>query len=46
MFSRNFDDFLITLEAQGEKFDSLKRLTLLEKAYSKQRKKESERCVK
>ncbi|EJD74610.1 beta chain spectrin [Loa loa] len=40
---RNFDDFLITLEAQGEKFDSLKRLTLLEKAYSKQRKKESER---
>uniref|UniRef100_A0A0N4T6E9 PH domain-containing protein n=1 Tax=Brugia pahangi TaxID=6280 RepID=A0A0N4T6E9_BRUPA len=40
---RNFDDFLITLEAQGEKFDSLKRLTLLEKAYSQQRKKESER---
>ncbi|VDK61916.1 unnamed protein product [Onchocerca ochengi] len=40
---RNFDDFLITLEAQGEKFDSLKRLTLLEKAYSKQCKKESER---
>uniref|UniRef100_A0A915PUP8 Spectrin beta chain n=1 Tax=Setaria digitata TaxID=48799 RepID=A0A915PUP8_9BILA len=40
---RNFDDFLITLEAQGEKFDSLKRLTLLEKAYSKQRKKETER---
>ncbi|VIO98093.1 probable spectrin beta chain, putative [Brugia malayi] len=40
---RNFDDFLITLEAQGEKFDSLKRLTLLEKAYSQQRKKECER---
>ncbi|VDK88570.1 unnamed protein product, partial [Litomosoides sigmodontis] len=40
---RNFDDFLITLEAQGEKLDSLKRLTLLEKAYSKQRKNETER---
>ncbi|VDM96556.1 unnamed protein product [Thelazia callipaeda] len=40
---RNFDDFLITLEAQGEKFDAIKRLTLLEKAYSKQRKKETER---
>uniref|UniRef100_F1KPH2 Spectrin beta chain n=1 Tax=Ascaris suum TaxID=6253 RepID=F1KPH2_ASCSU len=40
---RNFDDFLVTLEAQGEKFEGLKRLTLLERAYSMQRKTESER---
>lgn len=42
-FFRNFDDFLITLDAQEEKFDALRRLTLLEKAYSQQRKKEAER---
>uniref|UniRef100_A0A183UJC9 PH_9 domain-containing protein n=1 Tax=Toxocara canis TaxID=6265 RepID=A0A183UJC9_TOXCA len=42
-YCRNFDDFLVTLEAQGEKFEALKRLTLLERAYSNQRKTEAER---
>ncbi|MFH4980275.1 hypothetical protein AB6A40_006984 [Gnathostoma spinigerum] len=40
---RNFDDFLITLDAQEPKFEALKRLTLLEKAFSAQRKTETER---
>uniref|UniRef100_A0A914XIB6 Spectrin alpha chain n=1 Tax=Plectus sambesii TaxID=2011161 RepID=A0A914XIB6_9BILA len=40
---RQFDDFLTTLHAQGEKFESLKKLTLLEQAFSNLRQKETER---
>lgn len=36
---------MLTLEAQEEKFNGLQRLTLLEKAYSKQRKTEIDRFV-
>ena len=40
---REYDDFLVTLEAQGEKCEQVKRLTLLEQNYSKLRVKEAER---
>jgi hypothetical protein len=40
---RQFDDFLVTLQAQEDKFESLKKLTLLEQAYTNLRQKERER---
>jgi hypothetical protein len=40
---RQFDDFLTTLHAQGDKFESLKKLTLIEQAFSNLRHKETDR---
>ncbi|KAK0410555.1 hypothetical protein QR680_005192 [Steinernema hermaphroditum] len=39
---RNFDDFLVTLEAQNDKFEALKRLTLIEKSFAEIRERESQ----
>ncbi|XGW05367.1 hypothetical protein V3C99_016045 [Haemonchus contortus] len=40
---RDFDDFLVTLDAQGDRCEMVKRLTLIEQNFSKLRKKEVER---
>ncbi|CAB3398580.1 unnamed protein product [Caenorhabditis bovis] len=40
---REFDDFLVTLEAQSEKCEMVKRLTLVEQNFSKLRNKEIDR---
>lgn len=40
---RHYDDFLVTLHAQGDKFEGLKKLTLLEQAWASQTEKEAER---
>ncbi|VDO69394.1 unnamed protein product [Heligmosomoides polygyrus] len=40
---RDFDDFLVTLDAQVDRCDMVKRLTLIEQSFSKLRKKEVER---
>lgn len=34
---RKYDDFLLTLHAQDDKFEQLKRLTLIEKDFGTQR---------
>uniref|UniRef100_A0A1I7ZAM9 PH domain-containing protein n=1 Tax=Steinernema glaseri TaxID=37863 RepID=A0A1I7ZAM9_9BILA len=39
---RNFDDFLVTLEAQSDKFQALQRLTLIEKSFAEIRERESQ----
>ncbi len=43
VYFRQFDDFLVTLQAQDDKFESLKKLTLLEQAYTQLRHKERDR---
>ncbi|VDL75035.1 unnamed protein product [Nippostrongylus brasiliensis] len=40
---RDFDDFLVTLDAQADRCDMVKRLTLIEQSFSKLRRKEVER---
>ncbi|KAK6758912.1 hypothetical protein RB195_016254 [Necator americanus] len=40
---RDFDDFLITLDAQADRCEMVKRLTLIEQSFSRLRKKEIER---
>ncbi|CAP39687.2 Protein CBR-SMA-1 [Caenorhabditis briggsae] len=41
---RDFDDFLVTLEAQNEKCEMVKRLTLVEQNFSRLRSKEIDRA--
>ncbi|KAK6022938.1 spectrin repeat-containing domain protein, partial [Ostertagia ostertagi] len=40
---RDFDDFLVTLDAQGDRCEMVKRLTLIEQSFSRLRRKEVER---
>ncbi|ETN74189.1 hypothetical protein NECAME_13133 [Necator americanus] len=40
---RDFDDFLVTLDAQADRCEMVKRLTLIEQSFSRLRKKEIER---
>ncbi|CAJ0961940.1 unnamed protein product, partial [Mesorhabditis belari] len=40
---RDFDDFLVTVNAQGERCEGVRRMTLLEKNFSKQLQREAER---
>ncbi|CAJ0573578.1 unnamed protein product, partial [Mesorhabditis spiculigera] len=40
---RDFDDFLVTVDAQGERCEGVKRQTLLEKNFSRQLQREAER---
>lgn len=42
---RQFDDFLATLEAQGQNFESLKRLTKLEQNWTNMRAREEEMTI-